>query len=562
MKSVLERVENERKGAKMKGIRLIWLLCVFGIAICLQMSAAQAKWFNPWVRVYEGVEYCEAGETNPLQRVFACRIDLWNPEVAIKITPGNGSAIYDTVMQTTPAFASQYGIEAAINANFWWQSSGGNADLTGPSVANGSIVSYSGPFNYESCNITQDKVPSFFYSTSDPVGWYNGVTGDVRMLINGVPNDGWKTEYQPRTALSASVDGRYLYFVVVDGRQPGWSDGATWIQLGQWCKDFGAWNGIALDGGGSSTMVVGGAVKNRPSDGSPRTVGNNMGANTSACNTTGASACAMNSGRLDIVNRDRYSGIMLRTWTSSGGWINTDLGGVTYQSPAIVSRTNGILDAFCTSTTGYLHQNHFENGVWSGWQNLNQTLASAPAACSQNSTNITIAARNGGNNQVYVRNWNVSGGWGAWVALAGTTYDSPCIVSRASGTLDVFVRGPDNKLYQKSSYNGGATWTANWALHNFVIGSPVAGVSRSSGNIELFYRTTNGNLMAYTWSSSTGWSSANKYGQLAGVPAVAKRDSNTLDIFVRGTEDNMYQLGWTAAGGWWANFVDMGAFYW
>jgi hypothetical protein len=556
------KVKVKRKVEKMKRMRLFMLLGVFAIALCLQISEVQAKWFNPWVRVYEGVEYCEAGETNPLQRVFACRIDLWNPEVGIKVTPGNGGAIYDTVMQTTPAFASQYGLEAAINANFWWQTSGSNADVTGPLVSAGNIVSYAGPFNYESCNITQDKVPSFFYSTSDPVGWYNGVTGDVRMLINGVPNDGWKTEYQPRTAIAGSADGRYLFFVVIDGRQPGWSNGATWIQLGQWCKDFGAWNGIALDGGGSSTMVVGGAVKNSPSDGQPRSVGSNIGIDTWPCTTTGPSACSMNANRFDIVNRDRYSRVQLRTWTSSGGWVNTDLGGVTYETPAIVSRTDGILDAFCTSTTGVLHQNHYENGSWSGWQNLNQNLASGSAVCSQNVNSITICARNGGDNHVYVRNWTTSGGWGSWVCLYGTTYDSPAIVSRADGILDVFVRGPDGKLYQQCSYDGGSTWLSGWYNHGFAIASAPAALSRHSGNIEIFYRGTNGNLMDYHWDSSTGWSSADHGGQIAGVPAICNRTSDSLDIFVRGTADDMFQLGWSSAGGWWASYYNMGAYYW
>ncbi|OHB51904.1 MAG: hypothetical protein A2Y10_16970 [Planctomycetes bacterium GWF2_41_51] len=278
-------------------------------------------------------------------------------------------------------------------------------------------------------------------------------------------------------------------------------------------------------------------------------------------NEDGPSACSMNSNRIDMVSRGAYGQVVLDTWTSAVGWSTVSLGGVTYEAPAIVSRTNGILDAFCASTTGVLHQNHYENGNWSGWQNLNQTLASGPSVCSQNSNNITICARNGGNNQVYVRNWTTSGGWGSWVPLYGTTYDSPCIVSRASGTLDVFARGPDNKLYQKSSYDGGVTWTANWYNHNFVIGSAPAGVSRNSGNVELFFRGTNNNMMGHNWNSGGVWTLADYGGQISAVPAVAKRDSNTMDVFVRGTDDYLYQLGWTAAGGWWAGYYNMGYYY-
>lgn len=39
---------------------------------------------------------------------------------------------------------------------------------------------------------------------------------------------------------------------------------------------LGAHDAMAMDGGGSSTMVAGGAVRNRPSDGQQRRVGNHL----------------------------------------------------------------------------------------------------------------------------------------------------------------------------------------------------------------------------------------------------------------------------------------------
>jgi hypothetical protein len=73
------------------------------------------------------------------------------------------------------------------------------------------------------------------------------------------------TERHPRTAIGTTGDGRVL-LVVVDGRQPGWSDGMLLEELAQLLRELGAVNGINLDGGGSSTMVVQGKVVNRPSD--------------------------------------------------------------------------------------------------------------------------------------------------------------------------------------------------------------------------------------------------------------------------------------------------------
>jgi len=59
----------------------------------------------------------------------------------------------------------------------------------------------------------------------------------------------------PRTALGISADGRYLYVLVVDGRQQGYSHGADMVDLALLLKAAGAWNGINVDGGGSSTLV-------------------------------------------------------------------------------------------------------------------------------------------------------------------------------------------------------------------------------------------------------------------------------------------------------------------
>ena len=73
------------------------------------------------------------------------------------------------------------------------------------------------------------------------------------------------TGRHPRTAIGTASDGRVL-MAVVDGRQPGWSDGMLLEELARLMQSLGAINAINLDGGGSSTMVVQGKVVNRPSD--------------------------------------------------------------------------------------------------------------------------------------------------------------------------------------------------------------------------------------------------------------------------------------------------------
>ena len=78
----------------------------------------------------------------------------------------------------------------------------------------------------------------------------------------------------PRTAVGFSADSTKVYFIVVDGRQPALSVGMSCAELADYMISIGCYNGVNLDGGGSSTMVVRNEIKNSPSDGSERSVGN------------------------------------------------------------------------------------------------------------------------------------------------------------------------------------------------------------------------------------------------------------------------------------------------
>lgn len=69
----------------------------------------------------------------------------------------------------------------------------------------------------------------------------------------------------PRTGIGQRRDGK-IVFVVVDGRQPGYSVGMTNFELAQAMVRLGVVTGSALDSGGSSTMAFDGKLLNRPSD--------------------------------------------------------------------------------------------------------------------------------------------------------------------------------------------------------------------------------------------------------------------------------------------------------
>ena len=88
------------------------------------------------------------------------------------------------------------------------------------------------------------------------------------------------SDRHPRTMLATKA-GK-LYTVVVDGRQPGYSDGMTLAESAYYLQTLGMEQAINIDGGGSSTCLIRPLgqstlyLANTPSDGFERAVGNGL----------------------------------------------------------------------------------------------------------------------------------------------------------------------------------------------------------------------------------------------------------------------------------------------
>ncbi|MBO7392629.1 MAG: phosphodiester glycosidase family protein [Abditibacteriota bacterium] len=111
-----------------------------------------------------------------------------------------------------------------------------------------------------------------------PANTLAAITGWETVLENGnlvTPVLEVLTDRHPRTVVA--YNDRYVFFMVCDGRRSGVSIGMTGPEMGRFCRDtLGATDAVCLDGGGSSTMVTNGTVRNRPSDGSERAVANSL----------------------------------------------------------------------------------------------------------------------------------------------------------------------------------------------------------------------------------------------------------------------------------------------
>lgn len=112
-----------------------------------------------------------------------------------------------------------------------------------------------------------------------------GISGGGEILRNGSPvSNGLiigEKAYNPRTVLGVNQDKSKIFIVCIDGRKNG--KGATHAETAAILKEYGIYDAIHLDGGGSTTMAVQlkgsktPAVVNVPSEGTQRAVANGVG---------------------------------------------------------------------------------------------------------------------------------------------------------------------------------------------------------------------------------------------------------------------------------------------
>ena len=97
-----------------------------------------------------------------------------------------------------------------------------------------------------------------------------GVSGMYSLLRNGQIVPGLPAVPNPYTAVGVKADGTAVFYTI-DGRQSGYSVGATYAQVAERLQELGCVSAVALDGGGSTTLgatlpgSTGFSVVNQPS---------------------------------------------------------------------------------------------------------------------------------------------------------------------------------------------------------------------------------------------------------------------------------------------------------
>lgn len=240
-----------------------------------------------WQPLFKGIDATSASIETPPLAVYAVRIDLKTPGISFLTTPPNGDKPQETDGQKVSEFLAQYKTQVAINATPFSpvdEIAGGPRNIGGVSISRGET--YSRPAKvYAALLISKDNRVWFSKPPLDTKDAYNAV-GGYRMILERGENTGASGVRHPRSVAGLSQDGRYLYLMVIDGRQEDYSVGATEHEASAWARALGAFDALNLDGGGSTALVVddgAGGVRalNRPIHkgipGNERINGNNLG---------------------------------------------------------------------------------------------------------------------------------------------------------------------------------------------------------------------------------------------------------------------------------------------
>jgi len=257
-------------------MRFAFTVGLLGLSLAV---ASATNTVSSWVPIFKGIEQAAGTNNNEGEvalSVHALRIDLQDPDVRLFVTPPASNYVAnsrETLLQTPREFLREHGLSVAINSGQF--TPGGYENPSGTPAAVDGLVRSEGRLVSEQTNpgeslsallFTTNNEPTFipvnWPATTNLAGVFNAVSGMYPLISNGVNiayayTNSTSTLHrrQPRTAFGLSEDNRYLIWVTIDGRQQDFSDGALDWETADFLLLYGAWQGMNLDGGGSTCMV-------------------------------------------------------------------------------------------------------------------------------------------------------------------------------------------------------------------------------------------------------------------------------------------------------------------
>jgi hypothetical protein len=268
-------------------------LLVAALAAALAGAPAQTA-----TQPFAGITYVARVDSSPRPlRLHVAQIDLDAPGLRFKVSPPGGDR--ETVRQTTLDYLRQERAQLAINAHFFlpFPSTDASAFVIGLAASEGRVFSafetpqqrYALVVDAPALNIDRrnrativhrDPADATGLRVREPVELWNVVAGSSQIVTGGTvtvpryrdaanpdallepggPNDysnekAWGDVRTARTAVGLSRDARTLTLFTVDVR--GGSEGLSLTEVAAMLiGDFGVWDALNLDGGGSTTMAM------------------------------------------------------------------------------------------------------------------------------------------------------------------------------------------------------------------------------------------------------------------------------------------------------------------
>jgi exopolysaccharide biosynthesis protein len=250
--------------------------------------AEQTAALVPLEKIADGIELHRLDDPSLLDpagpvAVHALRLDPKKVTLDIGIAADKLPA-----RETVQEIAARHGAIAAVNAGFFVLADGAPSALLkvrgqllqGTSRPRGAVgfTERRGAAVLLFDRLTVERAKAAYHprlgsSAKDWARATGAVSGAGLLLLNGREFDDWTEEKitagfhtarHPRTMIGEG--GGAIWLVTIDGRQPALSLGMNFAEMKRLARRLGMRSALNLDGGGSTTMVVKGAVVNHPSD--------------------------------------------------------------------------------------------------------------------------------------------------------------------------------------------------------------------------------------------------------------------------------------------------------
>lgn len=245
--------------------------------------------------LFPGVRYIRETRAEPRALVVhVVIVGLRTPGLEFLVTPGDSSGGREMIARTTSEFLQEFEMDLAINGGFfhpwisnepfyYYPKSGDPIDVKGAAMSRGAKYSEAEK-HFSPVSISRSNEVAIGHITADA---FNIISGGKILLTNGVPLKVETESLHPRTAVALNKERDQLFLIVVDGRQPNYSEGVTLRELAEIASRFGADNAVNMDGGGSSALVMRGGdgkpsilnspIRGRIPPGMERPSGNHLG---------------------------------------------------------------------------------------------------------------------------------------------------------------------------------------------------------------------------------------------------------------------------------------------